>query len=339
MRCSVAVTLFATGCLGSLRVSWADSYSFTLFEDSALGINNSGQIVGPAGLGSANGVFTPVVLPNIGPVGPEGINNVGQMAGFLETFDSIGPLEHGFLDTNGVFTTIDVPNSRTTQAHGLNDLGQVVGDFVDASLAEHGFLYTNGELRIIDVPGSRGTYLSGINNSGEIVGTFWDAHGDPHGFVYSNGIFTTVSVPGRGLVEAVGGINTSGQVVGTFWDALGEHGFLDTNGVFTTIELPALPGGETSAPILAGINDADQLVGSFNVCSDTSLSVLGNRRTFRSHSHHAPVSAFSPPLFPNRLRFHCSLWDYLRSPGYSDASIRREVRSNVPISAADLINQ
>jgi uncharacterized membrane protein len=91
--------LFGIVVFGGVQTAWADVvYSFTTIDvpgatsTSAIGINDSGQIVG----------------------------------GF---YDATG--NHGFfLDVGGSFTTFDVPSaSSETIADGINNSGQIVGDF------------------------------------------------------------------------------------------------------------------------------------------------------------------------------------------------------------------
>jgi hypothetical protein len=65
-----------------------------------------------------------------------GINNSGGIVG--EYFTSSG--ENGFVDIGGVFTTLDYPGSVRTEPRGINDLGEIVGDYTDSSGVVHGFV-------------------------------------------------------------------------------------------------------------------------------------------------------------------------------------------------------
>ena len=96
----VQLAIFAMVVFGGVETAFADSaYSFTTIEvpgardTQALGINDSGQIVG-------------------------------------RFVDATGA--HGFVDTGGSFTTIDVPEnpgSAGIAATGINNNGQIVGWF------------------------------------------------------------------------------------------------------------------------------------------------------------------------------------------------------------------
>jgi uncharacterized membrane protein len=70
--------------------------------------------------------FTTIDVPGgTGPFGTSamGINNSGQIVGSY--FVSNGHHYHGFLDTGGSLTTIDV--SGSTGANGIKDSGHIVG--------------------------------------------------------------------------------------------------------------------------------------------------------------------------------------------------------------------
>jgi probable HAF family extracellular repeat protein len=153
------------------------------FTEEALGINNSGQIVGvfndTLGLGvhgflDTGGNFTTIDVPFGGITFAFGINDSGQIVGYS--------LLGAFLDTGGSFSTIAVPGAMFTTASGINNSGQIVGDFID-NLGIHGFVDTGGSFTTIDVPGAIFMEAFGINDSGQIVGLFTDAGGDSHGFL------------------------------------------------------------------------------------------------------------------------------------------------------------
>jgi probable HAF family extracellular repeat protein len=85
------------------------------------------------------GSFTQIDVPGATETEALGINNTGQIVGqFLDRIF----LFHGFLDTSGSFTQIDVPGAIQTSAFGINDAGQIVGVFNDSTGTTHGFLAT-----------------------------------------------------------------------------------------------------------------------------------------------------------------------------------------------------
>ncbi len=109
----------------------------------ALGINNSGQIVGLFGDASgthgfldAGGSFTTIDVSRTTGTAAFGINDSGQIVGLFGH-----RLAHSFLDAGGSFTSIDIPGASVTHASGINNSGQIVGVFDDAS-GTHGFLAT-----------------------------------------------------------------------------------------------------------------------------------------------------------------------------------------------------
>ena len=84
-----------------------------------------------------SGNFTSIDVPGARDSEALGINNSGQIVGAFA--DAHGT--HGFVNTGGSFTTIDVPGADITQALGINDSGQIVGFFQDAT-GHYGFIAT-----------------------------------------------------------------------------------------------------------------------------------------------------------------------------------------------------
>lgn len=114
-----------------------------------------------------------------------GINNSGQIVGYFT--DATG-INHGFLLSGGRYSTIDDPNaSGTTYAADINASGQIVGYYTDAAGVNHGFLLNHGRYITIDDPNAgtgagQGTIAYGINADGETVGVYYDGNGLAHGF-------------------------------------------------------------------------------------------------------------------------------------------------------------
>ena len=126
------------------------------------------------------------------------------------------------------FTTIDAPNSSPTAALGINDVGQIVG------------LYSGPP----------------------------PSPSDQHGFLDTNGVFTVIDPPGSPQTLA-SDINNAGQIVGSYVSTSPFTHFadyLDENGVFTAFGPP--PGGGFAGADGPRINDAGEIVGSFNEQTD-----------------------------------------------------------------------
>ena len=190
-----------------------------------------------------------------------GINDSGQIVGFMAFGGGAGFGTEGFVDTGGNFTTFNVPGAYGgylglgggTVANGINNSGQVVGYYYNSTASNvQGFLDIGGIFTTISVPGAISTTATGINNSGQIVGNAGSS-----GFLDSGGVFTTISAPGA-IFTTVTGINDSGQIVGN----AGSSGFLDSGGVFTTISVPGA--FETT---VRGINNDGQIVGYYYTTS------------------------------------------------------------------------
>jgi uncharacterized membrane protein len=159
----------------------------------------------------SQGSFSPIEVTDSFATFPRGINNSGQVAGYI--YSSAGTA--GFIYTGGTYKLVRVPGANSTFLLAINSLGDTVGYYFDAA-RPHGFLYDrSGTLKIIDVPGSS-TTLNGIDSQGTIAGTFIDARQHEHAFSYTtSGVFTTIDAPGAAgkLGTVARSINDLGQIL------------------------------------------------------------------------------------------------------------------------------
>jgi probable HAF family extracellular repeat protein len=198
-------------------------YTITPFDvpgstsTNALGINNSGQIVGyytdsagaQHGFLDTNGAFT--TLPFV----PTGINNVGQIVGLSGN--------NLILDTNDTITNIaltalpgfiGLPSIVSENVPKINDLGQIVGNYSDYYYGIRGFIYTNGTFTLL--PGANPNNNEetitayGINNAGQTLLTIVYI-ASIETYLYQNGQYATPIFPN--LVSGVA-LNNVGQALG-----------------------------------------------------------------------------------------------------------------------------
>jgi probable HAF family extracellular repeat protein len=211
----------------------------------------------------SGGTFTTFAAPGAVQTTALGINNTGQIVG--SAFDGMNPTQ-GFLYSGGAFTTINNPTGtgEYLQASGINDGGQIVGTSETTSgnfTGSQGYLLLpDGTFSFLNVPGSTSTFANGINNAGQIAGRFYDSSSQ-HGFLYSGGVYSPFNVPGSmNSVTEITGINNAGQIVGTFNDGSTTRSFLYSNNTFSMINVPG-----SQLTLVSGINDAGQLVGTFSL--------------------------------------------------------------------------
>ena len=160
-----------------------------------LGLNDKGIAVGfytdgnginhAYELNQNNGKFTAINPPNAVNATATGINDNGDVTGFLTTS---GGATVGFLLKNNSFAEFDFPKSTNTQPFGINKYDQIVGFYVDSANKMHGFLLSSplnhASWRSIDDPNGVGTTtVNGINDNANLVGFYVDAAGNTDGFL------------------------------------------------------------------------------------------------------------------------------------------------------------
>ncbi len=135
----------------------------------------------------AKGSFDAVNIKGFTSVTATGINNEGEIAGFVQN----GGASEGFVDDHGKVALLTGPKGAVSvQALGINNEDQVVGSFTDATGATHGFLFderSKAYATIDDPNGVKGptamTVVNGINDKGQLVGFYLDAAGNTDGML------------------------------------------------------------------------------------------------------------------------------------------------------------
>lgn len=235
--------------------------SFTTLEPgyAALGINDSGQIVGvttffdPPSLGhgfirEANNL-TLLDFPGAYATSLTAINNAGQIAG--QQCGGAAPLLcTGFLKNGNTFTPFGYPGAIFTYANGINNLGQIAGAYrVQVVVGpnavqdvDHALFVDGNTLTSFDVPGAFSTWFSDVNDDREIVGSYVELVASWPGFRYrgfrkTDDTLALIDYPGA-VFTSVTGINGLGQIVGNYQDQYGySHGFIKSGNTFTPFDV------------------------------------------------------------------------------------------------------
>ena len=218
---------------GSGTVSSAFLYSNGQLQDlgklpggvsfsEALGINNTGQVVGNSDIASGSHAFlySKGHMQDLGTLSgggfsfANGINNAGQVVGSA----TLGNYYHAFLYSSGQLQDLGTLASSDSEANAINTKGQIVGQWNG-----HGFLYNNGQMQDLGtLSGYSYSTAYSINSSGQIVGACGHSISinglSLHPFLYSsdqiqdlNALIPAAS--GWQLIDARG-INDNGQICG-----------------------------------------------------------------------------------------------------------------------------
>jgi probable HAF family extracellular repeat protein len=145
-------------------------------EDSAQGINDSGQIVGWAipQTGPIYGFFTGD--PGVQYEAPGSVGTLGYGVNNSADMVFLGPNEEGgdpsWLYSNGQWTNISPAACTTSIPYGINNEQEVVFLCGDSS-GTHGGLLSNGKFYELNFPKAVLTVATGINDNHQIVGFYY----------------------------------------------------------------------------------------------------------------------------------------------------------------------
>ena len=231
----------------------------------ALGINNSGQVVGMAQIPDGtfhafvyqNGLMTDLntlINANLGLtlLGAEAINNKGQIAGIATAANG---KEYVYLYDNKTVSAYEMQNVNNVT--GLNDSGQIIGNYLVNSPTPYAFMLNNGILSDIHALQGTCTDAFAINSNGSVVGSFIGQNYENHAFVYNDGVLTDIS--GGSTDGSASAINDRGDIVGWGWPDGGDC--IYSNGEIT--DLKAMIDPQWNGVIQFGhcaINDNGQIV-------------------------------------------------------------------------------
>src|SRR5690242_16389046 len=191
------------------------SYTVTEVGDSAMGINNRGQVVGAANNHAF--LWQDGRLNDLGTLGGSAssataINDRGQVVGGSDTSVVGNVNQHGFL-WDGCFMTDLGTLGGPTAARGINERGQVVGISYTGA-GNHAFLWQSGTISDLGTLSGGGfSSASGINERGQIVGTSDRTNGGQDAFLWRHGQMRDLGIAERNDTYA-NAINDKGEVVG-----------------------------------------------------------------------------------------------------------------------------
>lgn len=167
----------------------------------------------------------------IGVFNPSGINNLGQVSGWITSRGS----PSAALYDGSRLNSLGAPPGGS-YAYGLNDAGEVVGAYRNSQA----FRYAQNQFSAI---GAAGGTAYAVNNASQIVGTM-DVAGTRHAFLYAGDkLIDLAAGHGAGAGSIAYGVSEGGKVVGAKWDSeFAEwHAFIYADGVTTDLS-GAVPG-------------------------------------------------------------------------------------------------
>lgn len=215
-----------------------------------------------------------------------GINRSGVIAGYFGS-GAQGHPNQGYLlfpqYYENYYATNNYPGSVQTQVTGLNDGGVLVGFWSDMNTSNQvndnfGFYKLHGHFFNVNYPASNNAsppvnQLLGVNDANKAVGFYMDSASNSHGYTYSiaSHQFHLLHLPGDVTSNTAAAINNHGDISG-FATINGKTVafLLHANGTFTAISHRGA--AMTQA---FGVNDNDEVVGTYTVGSGTNAKTYG----------------------------------------------------------------
>jgi probable HAF family extracellular repeat protein len=220
-----------------------------------------------------------------------GINNEGVIAGYFGS----GQVVNGTLHPNkgytlnppygqGNFVNENFPGSVQTQVTGINNGDRTVGFWVDGNCDNFGFVDHDGKFTNVVDPNSKGQdngltfdQLLGVNDQNTAVGFWTDKNGNNHGFTYNvnSGSYSEVNIAGFASTTTTA-INNEGHIAGFVVGANKN----DVSFIKDGNNLEWLTGPKGAVSVMAlGINDKDQVVGSYTDATGQMHGFLFNKKS------------------------------------------------------------
>lgn len=253
-------------------------------NSAAFRINDNGQIVGTSdtadlsrGFIWSGGVMTPIPTTNFSSA--IGINNSGAVVGMqlVETSDGES-YRHGYLYQGGTFTDLGTLSyGDGSQGNAINDAGHIVGSAANyiqgaPNYPTTSFYYRDGVMTDIGNFGGVWSGATDINSMDQVVG--YSGLGDPiegelypeRAFLWSGGELHNLGSLFGNLSTRAFGINNLSQIVGSGDVEFGAHGFLYENGAMIDLNSLIDPASGWMVREAFGINDMQQIAAT--ACKD-----------------------------------------------------------------------
>ena len=280
----VAVAAVASGVLATGAVALAGSASASTLSPASTA--SPASPASPAG-SAATGGYSFRTLDNAHDVTFNqllGINDFGVIAGYFGSGAQGHPNKGYLLEPNHTqYVNENFPGSVQTQVTGLNNTGVTVGFWSSMNNANmvndnFGFVDVGGQFRNADFPTGNPAsppvdQLLGVNDRDIAVGFYTDANGNNHGYEYNmrSGRFSTVTYQDASLTAAA--INDRGDVAGFYTNpgSGNTDGFIKVRNQ-TFIDLAVSGASSTMA---LGVNNSDEVVGTYTVGSGSSATMHG----------------------------------------------------------------
>lgn len=256
--------------------------------DEAVGINNSGTIVGNWGSPGndqpytySNGVFTSLPSSGYSSTTARSITDNGTVVGSVEATPS-SPVS-AFLFSGGSYSIYNAPGQSNTGGAALTTGNVLYGTYSNGGVYT-GFSWQlpSGSFSSLNYPGASDTVVNGANSAGWFVGSEAGNNPSPSGptagcgssqcfaFYFDGSAYNLISIVGATDSEATA-VNDDDLVVGTFSNGAIDQGFTWDNGKLTIVDVP----GAVDTDI-TGINDAGQIVGDYIDADGAQHGFLGD---------------------------------------------------------------
>jgi probable HAF family extracellular repeat protein len=213
-----------------------------------------------------------------------GINNTGQVVGYADIAGSFS-LAHAFVYFNGSMTQLGTLGGAQSVAYGINQAGLVVGWATVPDETHHAYVYDGQIMTDLGTLGGSNSQALAINDSGQIVGSSQpNGMTVDHAILYANGLMTDLGTLSGYDNSMAKSINNAGQIVGDVYTSDRPdwtYPFLYQNGVMADLNsfLPADSGWTLIDA--ASINDSGQIaaIGVHNGLVHACLVTLGGLST------------------------------------------------------------